>query len=202
IDTEATKLYKMESNYASRRVDVFLGQNACLEMLSKETIAYKKSRWYQRTNFHVSRESRFLYSDIFCPGRIAMGEFWELEVFASKFSILDENERGRDSLRILTDNVIFKGSDKENVDVIFGGKKFLLSAYWYSGNASEASNSIKERMQDGEIYGGLSSMPDHKGIVVKALSNDLERLKELQLSIWSCFRMVEFGTKAPDLRMY
>ena len=76
-DTEATKIYKMDGNYASRFTEVNLGKDAVLEYISREVIPYARSRWYQCATFRVSIGSRFFFSEIFCPGRIATNEFWD-----------------------------------------------------------------------------------------------------------------------------
>jgi urease accessory protein len=197
VDAEATKLYKMEMNYASRHIDIYLSKKSILEFLSKETIAYARSRWYQRTTFHVEKDdSRFLYSEIFCPGRIARNEYWEFDIFASKFLIKEQNNHDEP---LLIDNVTFKKEDKDVRTVLFGENKFLLSTYWYSKNAISSRDLIKF---PSSAYVGVTEMPFKQGTVVKALSNDLDDLRQLQLDIWHHFRQVEYGTKAPDLRMY
>ena len=68
-DTMATKVYKMDLNYASKQVDVYLGKNSRLEFLPRETMVFVDSRWHQRVTFHVSDGSKFLYCEIFCPGQ-------------------------------------------------------------------------------------------------------------------------------------
>ncbi len=45
-------------------------------------------------------------------------------------------------------------------------------------------------------------MPYGSGVVIKALSDNLEELKTLQLKIWSVFREHETGTSVPEFRMY
>lgn len=191
-DTMATKIYKMDLNYASKHVDVFLSKNARLEFLPREVMAFADSRWHQSVIFHVDENSRFLYSDIFCPGRIAREEFWQFDVYSSKM-IIEKN-----GAPVLVDNVLYKKEDKELIDIIFGNNKFMMTTYWYSKKALEA----KKAIEFGEILGGATQMPSKNGLVVKALSNDLEELKKLQANIWRVFRKTEAGTEIPELRMY
>jgi urease accessory protein len=191
-DTMATKVYKMDLNYASRHVDVYLGENSRLEFLPREIIAFANSRWYQRTVFHANAGSKFLYSEIFCPGRLASDEFWDFDIFASKLII------EKDKKLLLMDNAIYKKDDKQTVDVVLGGKKFLLNAYWYSENALNADKPIEFK----EVYGGATEMPYKNGIVIKALSDSLDDLKRFQLNLWRVFRKAEVGTEVPSLRIY
>ncbi|HUH78666.1 MAG TPA: urease accessory protein UreD [Methanoregula sp.] len=191
-DSMATKVYKMDLNYASRRADVYLAPGSRLEYLPREIIAFADSRWHQDIAFHLAGDARLYYSEIFCPGRIARDEFWEFSIFSSKMLIEKE---GRP---VLIDNLLFGREDKEASPTLFGNKSFLLSAYWYSEDLPD----IRERIGFGEIYAGISRMPYGSGYVIKALSDNLEELRELQLKIWSVFREHETGAPAPQLRMY
>ncbi len=191
-DTMATKIYKMDLNYSSKEIDVYLGKNSRLEFLPRETIVFVDSRWHQRVVFHVSEGSKLLYCDIFCPGRIAMGEFWDFEIYSSKVVIEKDGEL------LLNESTIFTRKDKEVLDVIFGDNKFYLKAYWYSDKAVNAKNEI----DFGNTYGGATQMANNRGLIIKALSKDLNDLEKLQGEIWKVFRKAETGMAVPSLRMY
>jgi urease accessory protein len=191
-DTMATKIYKMDLNYASKNVDVYLSKNSRLEFLPRETISFVDSRWYQYIIFHVAENSKFLYSEIFCPGRIARGEFWDFEIYSSKI-LIEENRK-----LLLLDSSTFMRQDKEILDVIFGSNKYLMKTYWYSENAATAKNQIEFK----HIYGGVTEMAEKRGLTIKALSNDLNDLRKNQIEIWRLFRKTEAGTEVPQLRMY
>jgi len=191
-DSMATKVYKMDLNYASRSVDVNLAPGSRLEYLPREIIAFAESRWHQDIAFHVSGSAKLFYSEIFCPGRIARDEFWEFSVFSSKMMIEKEGKP------VLIDNLLFDREDRKASSTLFGKWSFLLSAYWYSEDLPD----IRSTIDLGNVYGGMSRMPYGSGVVIKALSDNLEELKTLQLKIWSVFREHETGTSAPLLRMY
>jgi urease accessory protein len=201
-DTEATKIYKMNGNYASRFTEISLGKDAVLEYCAREVIPYARSRWCQCATFRVSKGSRFFFSEIFCPGRIATNEFWDFDIFASKLIV----ESASDQKPLLYDSLLFRGEDKQLRDILFGKSKFLLSTYWFSNNANGEKEMLRTVFGDSEtrqaILAGVTSMPYDSGLVVKALSSDLETLKGLQLSLWRHFRKTEFGTGTPELRMY
>ena len=191
-DTMATKIYKMDLNYASKHVDVYLGKDSRLEYLPRETIAFVDSRWYQQTVFHVDEGSTFLYSQIFCPGRVFRGEFWDFNTFSSKVII------EKDDKLLLLDSSTFTGQDKKLLDLIFGSYKYLLKMYWYSENAVE----VKRQIDFQDAYGGATEMPNGSGIVISALANNLSDLQKIQNSVWALFRKTEAGTEVPQLRMY
>lgn len=191
-DTMATKIYKMDLNYASKQVDVYLGKNSRLEFLPRETMVFIDSRWYQRATFHVSENSKLLYCEIFCPGRIARGEFWDFEIYSSKVVI------EKDGKLVLNESTTFTRNDRDVLDVIFGDNKFYLKSYWYSENAVNAKKAIDFR----KVFGGATEMASNMGLTIKALSNDLNDLKQLQGEIWRVFRKTETGMEVPELRMY
>ncbi len=191
-DTTATKVYKMDLNYASKQVDVYLGKNSRLEYLPREIMAFLDSRWHQRVTFHVDEGAKFLYCEIFCPGRVERGEFWDFEIYSSK--IIIENNGNL----ILNESTEFTRQDKDVLDVIFGDKKYYLKAYWYSDNAVK----MKKEIDFGNVLGGATEMSNKKGITIKALSMDLNDLKKLQSRIWQIFRKTETGMEVPELRMY
>ncbi len=188
----ATNIYKMDLNYGSRRTDIYLGEGSRLEYLPRETIAFAKSRWFQSTVVHVEEDAKFFYSEIFCPGRIARNEIWDFSVYASKFLI--EKER----TPILADSVLWSEEDKSRIKTLFGNRIFMLTTYWYSKNVL----GVKEKIDFKECFGGVTNMPHHSGLVIKALSNDLDDLRHLQLGLWDLFRRTEVGFPAPPLRMY
>jgi urease accessory protein len=191
-DTMATKIYKMDLNYASKQIDVYLGENSRLEFLPREVIAFIDSRWYQRATFHVSEGAKLLYCEIFCPGRIARGEFWDFEIYSSK--VVFE----REGKLLLNESTTFTRDDRDALDVIFGDNKFYLKCYWFSVNAVNA----KKTIDFGNVFGGATKMAGDMGLTIKALSNDLNDLKQLQTEIWRAFRKTETGLEVPDLRMY
>ncbi len=201
-DTEATKIYKMDGNYASRFTDVNLGKDAVLEYISREVIPYARSRWYQCSIFRVSNGSRFFFSEIFCPGRVAADEFWDFDIFASKLIVESRSDRKP----VLWDSLLFRGDDRQLEDILFGKWKFLLSTYWFSQSGKAEKETLRKMFENPEtrqaIFAGVTSMPYDSGLIVKALSSDLEMLKGLQLSLWRVFRKTEFGTGTPELRMY
>jgi len=191
-DSMATKIYRMDLNYAGRHTEVSLGKGSRLEYLPRETIAFARSRWYQNTIFRVSEGSRFLFSEIFCPGRIASEESWDFTLHASRVAILEDDNP------VLVDSSLYTGEDKARSGILFANRTFLLSAYWYSGRVPGS----KGKIDFGNLYGGVSEMPGQRGIVVKALSDSLEDLKAFQLGLWAAFRKEEAGTEVPALRMY
>ena len=145
-------------------------------------------------NYHtyINARAKFLYCDIFCPGRVARGEFWDFEIYSSKV-VIEEDKK-----LILDESTIVTSQDKDSLDIIFGNNKFYLKGYWYSENAVKA----KKEIDFGKTYGGATQMANNTGLIFKALSNDLNDLQRLQSEIWKIFRKTETGMEVPSLRRY
>ena len=96
----ATRIYKMESNYATHLVSLKLRTNSYLEFIPEQIIPYKNSRFYQKTLLDVDESSTVVYSETIVPGRIAMGEMFDFDVcYLKTEGIINEKIRFRDSFK-------------------------------------------------------------------------------------------------------
>ncbi len=68
-DSMATKVYKMDLNYASRHTEVHLAPGSRLEYLPREIIAFADSRWHQDIAFHVNGNAKTLLLRNLLPGK-------------------------------------------------------------------------------------------------------------------------------------
>ena len=76
----ATRIYKMESNFATHLVSMNLRNNSYLEFIPEQLIPYNNSRFYQKTLLDIDNSSTVVYSETIVPGRIAMGEMFNFDV--------------------------------------------------------------------------------------------------------------------------
>ena len=58
----ATRIYKMNSNYATQIINLKVGKDCYLEFLPEQLIPYKSSRYYQKTTFTVDDSATLVYS--------------------------------------------------------------------------------------------------------------------------------------------
>ena len=75
----ATRIYKMDSNYATHMVTINLKNNSYLEFIPEQIIPYVNSRFYQKTELNIDDSSTVVYSETIVPGRIAMGEMFDFD---------------------------------------------------------------------------------------------------------------------------
>src|SRR3989344_2324659 len=76
----ATRLYKMDSNFATQLVNVTVDENCYLEFIPDQIIPYRNSRFYQKVSLDVHDNASMIYSEIIVPGRTAMNESFEYDI--------------------------------------------------------------------------------------------------------------------------
>src|ERR687886_2110969 len=76
----ATRIYRMENNYATQIVNVIVDDGCYFEFVPDQIIPYKNSRFYQTVNLNVHDNATMIYSEIIVPGRVATGESFEYDI--------------------------------------------------------------------------------------------------------------------------
>ena len=70
----ATRIYKMEKNYASQIVNIKVGEGSYFEYIPDQIIPFRNSRFYQEVELNVHDNATMIYSEVIVPGRVASGE--------------------------------------------------------------------------------------------------------------------------------
>ena len=120
----ATRIYKMESNYATHMVTLNVKDNSYLEFIPEQIIPYKKSRFYQKTNLKIDSSSTVIYSETIVPGRIAMGEMFDFDV-----CFLKTEGKINDRIQFRDSSLLSPKSQKIESLAMFGDKTILTSVY-------------------------------------------------------------------------
>src|ERR671935_806262 len=76
----ATRIYRMEKNYATQIVNIDVGEGCYFEYIPDQVIPYRDSRFYQEANLRVHDSATLLYSEIITPGRVASGEHFDYDI--------------------------------------------------------------------------------------------------------------------------
>jgi len=76
----ATRLYRMDSNFATQLINVTVGENCYFEFIPDQIIPYRNSRFYQKISLDVHDNASMIYSEIIVPGRTAMSESFEYDI--------------------------------------------------------------------------------------------------------------------------
>ena len=169
----ATRIYKMNSNYATQMINLNVGKNCYLEFLPEQLIPYKNSRYYQRATFNVDDSATLVYSETIVPGRVAMGELFDYDVCCLKTLCYDDKQEMK-----FHDNCILEPKKQTmNSLGIFGNKTVLSMMYVVTKKecVEELYEIINQIFKDNdEIIGGASILPNNSGLSVRILSNSSE----------------------------
>lgn len=169
----ATRIYKMNSNYATQMINLNVGKNCYLEFLPEQLIPYKNSRYYQRATFNVDDSATLVYSETIVPGRVAMGELFDYDVCCLKTLCYDDKQEMK-----FHDNCILEPKKQRmNSLGIFGNKTAHSMMYVVTKQEciEELYEAINQLFKDNdEIIGGATILPNNSGLSVRVLSNSSE----------------------------
>ena len=170
----ATRIYKMESNYATHMVTLNLKDNSYLEFIPEQIIPYKNSRFYQKTNLDIDESSTVIYSETIVPGRIAMGEMFDFDVcYLKTEGKINGKTKFRDS------SLLTPKTQKIQALTMFDNKTILTSVYVLTKkDVTKINDLINELFSQMEnMSGGSSLLPNDSGISIRILGNSSEDQK-------------------------
>ena len=169
----ATRMYKMNSNYATQMINLNVGKDCYLEFLPEQLIPYKNSRYYQKATFKIDDSATLVYSETIVPGRVAMGELFDYDVCCLKTLCYDDKQKIK-----FHDNCILEPKKQTmNSLGIFGNKTAHSMMYVVTKQEciEELYETINQLFKDNdEIIGGASILPNNSGLSVRVLSNSSE----------------------------
>jgi urease accessory protein len=169
----ATRIYKMNSNYATQMINLNVGKNCYLEFLPEQLIPYKNSRYYQKATFNVDDSATLVYSETIVPGRVAMGELFDYDICCLKTLCYDDKHEMK-----FHDNCVLEPKKQTmNSLGIFGNK--TVHSMMYVVTKQECIEKLYEIINqlfkdNDEIIGGASILPNNSGLSIRILSNSSE----------------------------
>ena len=170
----ATRIYKMESNYATHMVTLNLKDNSYLEFIPEQIIPYKNSRFYQKTNLKIDDSSTVVYSETIVPGRIAMGEMFDFDL-----CYLKTEGKINDRVQFRDSSLLSPKTQKIQSLAMFDDKTILTSVYILTKkHVTKVNDMINELFSHTQnISGGSSILPNDSGISIRILGNSSEDQK-------------------------
>lgn len=194
----ATRIYKMDSDYASQNINVLVDSGCYLEFIPDQIIPYKNSRYYQRVNIAISDDATLVYSELVTPGRVAMGELFDYDICylrttartrsgKLKFidtSVLKPKEQKLQTMGVLGENTVF-------------GTIYILTRADLVEKIYDNTSVLLENI---DMHGGCSLMPDNCGIVVRIVGNSSEDIKTLTHQIIGLVRKFVLDSSFSEIR--
>jgi len=188
------KFYLSPEKQALLQQDIHLGANASLEWLPQENILFRGARLQARSRFHLDKSASLIAWDITCLGRPTNQERFDdgelngqVEIFIDQQLMLVEN-----SHVFQAENLSFSAGLRD--------KAIQASLFVYPSNEQQLS-AVRELLQsfDSPLIG--ASLLDDL-LVVRALHDNSEQLKNQLISIWKKLRPLLLNRTAHAPRIW
>jgi urease accessory protein len=172
----ATRVYRMDQNFATQIINIDLGPDAYFEFVPDQIIPYRNSRFYQTLKMRVHDSATMIYSEMIVPGRVASGESFEYDICYMKavgsnqagqlrftdIAILEPKKRNINQLGVLNDRSVI-------------GSVYLLCPSSVVKPIINEINSILTSNND--VLAGASVMPYSSGMIVRLLGDGASALR-------------------------
>ncbi|MCX5402944.1 urease accessory protein UreD [Streptomyces sp. NBC_00335] len=203
----ATKVYRMEHDYAVAQTFLTAGPDAYVEYLPDPVIPYVDSRFYQRTVITADPTATVLASETVLSGRLAHGERNAYQVFASDFELRRPGGElvALDTVRLEPGGAgRSDGSEGCSVDgpAVLAGRSVMACFFAVSplAPARELADLLHEALAGRGLPYGVSVLPQDCGAWVRVLGEHTEPVTLALGAAWDAVRRRLIGVPAPDLR--
>ncbi|MDQ3835713.1 MAG: urease accessory protein UreD [Thermoproteota archaeon] len=181
----ATRLYRMERNYATQIINIDVGEDCYFEYIPDQVIPYRDSRFYQEANLSVHDSATLLYSEIITPGRVASGEHFDYDICYMKAVAKDSGGNLK-----FTDVALLEPKKRDLA--AFG----VMSGHEVVGNiyviTKKKVQEINLQVNDilraiPKVYAGATILPGNSGVGIRMLGNTAS---DLRYAIYEIVRVV------------
>ena len=195
----ATRIYRMEKNYATQIVNVVVDDSCYFEFIPDQIIPYRDSRFYQKVDLKVHDNATMVYAEMIVPGRVASGESFEYDICYMKalarnqnhmlrfidVAVLEPKKRVLKTLGIL-----------ENFDVV--GNMYILTETKYVTELSKDINSVLQKFS--RISGGATILPHDSGVIIRILGEVANDLRSVMYEIIKITRRIILNASFSGIR--
>ena len=195
----ATRIYSMNSNFASQITNITVNDNCYLEYIPDQIIPYQNSRYYQKVNLNIHDEATMIYSEVLTPGRMAMNEYFDYDICYLRTYCKNQEEE----FRCLENMKIEPKNQNLNSDGILGKNKIVGTVYILTkkDHITELENMINTNLEKLEAVSiGTSLLPNESGIIVKILGDNTEDIFKLIYSVLKITRKKILGVEFSKIR--
>jgi urease accessory protein len=195
----ATRVYRMERNYATQIVNVVVDEGCYLEFVPDQIIPFRDSRFYQTVNLKVHDNGTMIYSEMIVPGRVASGESFQYDICYMK--ALAKNQK--DMLRFIDIAILEPKKRNLNTVGILGtfdvvGSTYILTKADYVKELRDGINSGLQKFT--HFSGGASILPYNSGLIVRMLGNVASDLRNAIYEIIKITRKIILNASFSGMR--
>ncbi|WP_323185004.1 urease accessory protein UreD [Streptomyces sp. NBC_00193] len=200
----ATKVYRMEHDYAVAQTFLTAGPGAYVEYLPDPVIPYVDSRFYQRTVITAAPTATVLASETVLAGRLAHGERNAYQVFASDLELRrpDGELVALDAVRLEPGGAGESGGSSVDGPAVLAGHSVMACFFAVSplAPARELADLLHTTLAGRGLPYGVSVLPQDCGAWVRVLGEHTEAVTRSLAAVWDAVRRRLIGVPAPDLR--
>ncbi|WP_312875016.1 urease accessory protein UreD [Actinomadura litoris] len=192
----ATRLYRMEHDYATQTVDLRAGPGSYVEYLPATTIPFGGSRFYQRTDVTLAPDATVVLGEKLMAGRLARGERHAYTAYCADLEVRDPDGR-----LLFADPVrLVPGERAVTGPACMGGFGIAASLYVVTAARSglEIADTMHEALAGTGLRGGASVLPGDHGAWARMLGDRSPELEEAFFRTWDAVRRLLLGVPAPD----
>ncbi|MFD6423382.1 urease accessory protein UreD [Streptomyces sp. NPDC060198] len=196
----ATKVFRMEHDFASQRVHLTAEEGSYVEYLPDPLILFKDSRFYQCTEVVVAPVATVVLGDTVTAGRLARGERHDYRTLATdlRFTRPDGTLLGIDTVRLTPagpgGGVVGPG--------VFAGYDHVASVFVVTDRApaAEIADTLHTSLAGSGVLFGVSTLPRECGTWVRFLDDSPVRVAAAHEAVRQAVHRLLTGHPAPDLR--
>ncbi|MFF9349168.1 urease accessory protein UreD [Streptomyces sp. NPDC014734] len=198
----ATKVFRMEHDYATQRVHIAAEAGAYAEYLPDPLILFRDARFHQRTEAVVAQGATLLVGDTVTSGRLARGEHHDYRVLTTDLRIA----RPDGTLLVIDTMRLVPGAPGRPRGVlgpgVFAGHDHVGSLFVVTDRVppDELADTLHEALAGLGVLYGVSVLPHDCGAWVRFLADDPVRVAAAQDAARCSAHLLLTGHQAPGLR--
>ncbi|MET0297135.1 MAG: urease accessory protein UreD [Microbacterium sp.] len=206
VTTQAhTKLYRMETGYATALVNIQVESGAYAEYLPDPVIPFAGSRYYQRTAVTLEPDATLITGETIYAGRLTRGERNAYDAFASDFEVRRPGGRpvAFDRVRLVPEAgqvgglAVLDGRDVVSTLYVFSP---LASAARIADALQSAVAEVVRASDDDTTRFGVSALPGDAGAWLRLIGDDTITALAAQTAASAAAHELLTGRAAPVIR--
>ncbi|VXB91349.1 Urease accessory protein UreD [Arthrobacter sp. 9AX] len=201
----ATKVYRTPGSFAEQQMTVRLGEDARLELVPDQLIAYREASYRQRTHITVRPSSSLVMAEVVTPGWSPDGAAFRYKEVRLRNEIHVETEEGSQLLAL--DNLLIRPPSGDVTGLGF------MEGYSHLGSLIVVDLRVDQALADHlhaatsghQALTGISltrTLAGTTGLVLRSLSNSTGELNRLLGACTTLLRKRWYGQEPLNLRKH
>ena len=208
LTTQAhTRVYRMDSGYATAIVNLEAGEDAYVEYLPDPVVPFADSRFYQQTSVVLDESATLLLGETVYAGRLARGERHAYDVYASDLEVRRPDGRlvALDRVRLCpkAEPGDLTGHGVNGLGVL-AGHDVLAMLYVFTPLVPPAllADTLSGAVSGsgGDLIFGVSTLPGGTGVWMRLVGNDTVAVAAANTAAAGAVHELLTGKQAPLIR--